>query len=412
VAERNWAGNIAFAGRLERPSTLAELQEVVAGSPRVRALGTRHSFSDVADTDGVLVSVAGLPRVIEPDTARGIVRVSAGTPYGAVAAALQRAGLALHNLGSLPHISVGGAVATGTHGSGNGNGILATAVSRIEYVTASGGVRSIAGGEPGFDGSVVALGLLGIATTIDLRVEPSYDIRQDAFGGLSWAAFLADPEAVFGSAYSTSVFTDFAGERVGTLWLKTRGTAGSVLEAPAAVLDATPLDEAQPDDNTTLRGGVPGPWSERLAHFRGDTEPSNSGDELQSEYFVDRAQASAALDRIRALAPRIAPHLLIGELRTSASDALWLSGSSGRETLGIHFTWKNEPAAVAALLPEVEAALAPFDARPHWGKLFGPAIVDRLPELFPRLTDFRALRAAADPDGRFLNPYAHRVGLA
>lgn len=409
MIERNWAGNVSFAGRLERPSTVEQLREIVHRSPRVKAIGTRHSFSDVADTSGVLVSVKDLPERIELDTVRKVVRVSAGMSFGRVAAELQRAGQALHNLGSLPHISVGGAVATGTHGSGNGNGILATAVERIEYVTASGEVAAVSRGEENFDGSVVALGMLGVAVSIDLRVEPTYDIRQDVYRGLSWDAFLADPETVFDSAYSTSVFTDFAGQAVGALWLKTRGAADTSITAPTEILDAQMVAEAPVSDNTTVRGGIPGPWCERLPHFRSETEPSNSGDELQSEYFVDRAAASAVLDRMRALASFIAPHLIIAELRTSAADNLWLSGSYGRETLGIHFTWKNEPEAVKALLPFIEKELAPYDARPHWGKLFSKDSLVRLPELFPLLADFRNLRATADPEGRFVNAYAFRV---
>jgi xylitol oxidase len=158
----------------------------------------------------------------------------------------------------------------------------------------------------------------------------------------------------------------------------------------------------------TAQLGVPGRWLDRLPHFRRDAPPSNAGDELQSEYFVARHDAPSALRALRGLATSIAPVLLVSEVRSIAADELWLSGAYGRDTIALHFTWRNDPVGVAALLPTIEAALAPFDARPHWGKLSaagGGTSIER----YPRGADFRALVEAEDPEGRFTNPYLERV---
>lgn len=177
----NWAGNVSFgARRFHRPSSVTELRRLVAGSDRVRALGTAHSFNRIADTSGDLVSVAGLPERLEIDPGRRTVTVGAGMRYGELATRLYASGWALHNLGSLPHISVAGACATGTHGSGEHNGGLATAVTSVELVTADGELVTVSriGDGADFPGMVVGLGALGIVTALTLTVEPTYDLRQ------------------------------------------------------------------------------------------------------------------------------------------------------------------------------------------------------------------------------------------
>ena len=394
------------------------MQDAAASGQRVRALGTRHSFNGIADTAGTLVTVTGIDPEPSLDVAGRTVTVGAGIRYGALAAWLERHGWALHNMGSLPHISVAGATATGTHGSGNGLGVLSTAVRAIEYVAADGSLVTVRQGEPDFDGLVVGLGAYGIVVRVTLAIEPSYLGRQDACRGMPWQVVLDDLEGVTGAAYSVSLFTNWLGDVVQTAVAKTRmdavaGGAGWGAEVPLTWHGAERLTAlsifGDVDDNTTPAGGDIGPWSERLPHFRFDGTPSN-GDEIQTEYFVDGAEGASALRAVRALGEQIAPHLHITELRTAAADELWLSGSYGRPTLAIHFTWKNEPDAVHALLPKIEAALAPFAARPHWGKV-NTVDAETLAAVHPRLSDARALFERLDPEGMFSNGYLEQRGV-
>ena len=399
--ERNWAGNVEFAARaVHRPTSVAQLQDLVAGSDRVRALGSGHSFSRIADTTGDLVSVAGLPPVVELDRATSTVRVAAGLRYGEVTGRLHEAGFALPNLGSLPHISVAGACSTGTHGSGDGNGALATAVSAVELVGADGELRTVRRGDAGFAGSVVALGALGIVTALTLDLRPSFGVRQWVYEGLA----IADAEEALAAAYSVSLFTYWAGAGFEQVWLKQRDTDPA---PPQRWLGATRAAEQRhmvrgvDPGHCTPQLGVPGPWHERLPHFRLAFTPS-SGDELQSEYAVPRAalpDALRALDRIR---DRIAPVLLVSEIRTIAADDQWLSLAEGRAGAALHFTWTPDTQAVLPVVADVEAALEPFAPRPHWGKVFGipPAVVDGR---WARLAEFRQLVHAHDPAGKFRN---------
>ncbi len=402
----NWAGYHHYrAARLHRPSTVEQLREIVAAAPRIRALGSRHSFNDLADASE-LVTLAGIDPDIQIDAETETVTFSAGLRYGDLGKVLQRSGWALRNLASLPHISVAGAVATGTHGSGDRNGNLARAVSGLELVTADGGLRTIAPADEEFDGAVVSLGALGIVSRITLDIEPTFDVRQDVFEGLDWSTLLDRYDAITARAYSVSVFTRWIGDDVGTVWLKSRTDAAAppqeLYGARRATADVHPLPD-QPATSTTPQGGVPGPWIDRLPHFRLDFTPSN-GDELQTEYLVPRIHAIAAIEAVRALGDRIAPHLYISELRTMAADSLWLSGAYETDAIGIHFTWKKEPEAVLALLPVIEEALAPFNARPHWGKLFHSV----RKELYPKLPDFVALARELDPAGKFSNEFLER----
>ncbi len=404
--ERNWAGNLTYAGTVVRPASIAEVQEVVAGNARVRALGSRHSFNDVADTTGVLVSLEALAPDIEVHT--DTVTVCAGTRYGVLAEALAARGLALANLASLPHISIGGAVATATHGSGDRNGNLATAVAALEVAGADGELRRIRRGEADFAGSVVALGALGVVTRVTLDVRPAFEVRQDVYPGVPWAPVLDDLDAVLGCGYSVSLFTDWTGERVAQVWVKSVGTT-----PPADLHGAAPAGErlhmidGESVAAVTEQLGIPGPWLDRLPHFRLRHKPS-SGEELQSEYLVPRDNAVEAIGRLRAAGHRIAPLLHVSEIRSVAADDLWLSGAHGHDVVALHFTWHPDPAGVGALLPELESMLLPLGARPHWGKCFA-ATAERLAPLYPRWADFAALRRAADPHGKFGNAYTERV---
>jgi len=414
VTERNWAGNYGYqAPRITHPASVAELQDLVAGAAKIRALGSRHSFNDIADTAGTLVVLDKLDAGISVDPQNMTVTVSGGTRYGTLAAELQRQGFALHNLASLPHISVAGAVATATHGSGDGNGNLATAVAALELVTADGTVVTARRGDAGFDGMVVGLGALGIVSRLTLDIEPSFDVAQSVFESLHWEQVLESFDALTSSAYSVSLFTDWSGTTVGQAWLKNRTDQAVLSAGLAEFFSGTPATRARhplpgvSGSNCTQQLGVPGPWSDRLAHFRMEFTPSK-GDELQSEYLIPREHAVDALRTMRSLSEMVTPLLLVGEIRTIAADELWLSPNYGRDGIGLHFTWRQEEPAVKAILPLLEAELAPFGARPHWGKLFdGDAAA--LAPLYPRFADFTALAGRLDPAGKFRNAFLDRT---
>jgi len=413
VSEKNWAGTREYSAQtVHTVHSVAEAQDIVARASKVRALGTRHSFNGVADTRGDLVSLVDVPPDIRLED-DGTVSAAGGTTYGVLAAWLERERLALHNMGSLPHISIAGAVATGTHGSGSANGSLSSAVRAIDLIGADGEIVTVAHGDGDFAGSVVALGALGIAARVTLAVEPTYRVRQDVYADLDWSTALADFDAVSGCGYSVSLFTRWLGDTVPRVWVKSRLEPGSDGDMPDRLFGATLVREPQgapgteENDGTTLQGGVPGPWLERLPHFRLDATPSN-GDEIQSEYLIARADASAALAALREIGEQIAPALLMSELRTVAADDLWLSTTYGRDSLCIHFTWRNAPAMVGAVLPLIEAALAPFSPRAHWGKVSAVSPAAAATE-YERLPDFAALARRRDPEGKFGNDFVDAI---
>lgn len=412
VEERNWAGNLLYqAQAIERPASIAQAQEIVAAAPKIRALGSRHSFNRVADTDGILLSLEDVDPDISVDAEARTVTVTGGVRYGTLAAELERQGFALHNLASLPHISIAGAIATATHGSGDGNGNLATAVAGVEVLCADGSLKTVTrGSSTEFDGAVVALGALGIVTKVTLDIEPSFAVRQDVFEHLAWDEVLANFDAVTSSAYSVSLFTDWRGDTVPQAWLKSRVDGGGVPSSTffggtSAVEARHPLPGVSAEF-CTQQLGVQGPWSDRLAHFRMAFTPSN-GDELQSEYFVAREHAAEAIQAMRRLSPQVSPLLLVSEIRTIAADPLWLSHNYGREGIGIHLTWKPEQERVERVLPLIEQSLAPFAARPHWAKLFD-ADAAALAPLYPKFTDFKELAEAWDPEHKFRNKFLQR----
>ncbi|OIJ63373.1 D-arabinono-1,4-lactone oxidase [Streptomyces mangrovisoli] len=401
----NWAGNITFGAKeLHRPRSLDALRDLVAGSAKVRVLGSGHSFNEIADPGpaGVLLSVADLPPVIDVDTTARTVRVSGGVRYAELARTVHGHGLALANMASLPHISVAGSVATGTHGSGVGNGSLASAVRAVELVTADGAQMTLARGDDAFGGAVTSLGALGVVTALTLDLEPDYLVEQYVYEELPLEGL--DFEAVAGSAYSVSLFTDWRRPGFRQVWRKRR-TDEPLSDFPWARPATEPLHPVpgMPAVNCTEQLGVAGPWHERLPHFRAEFTPS-SGAELQSEYLLPRGSALAALHAVDEIRQTVAPVLQTCEVRTIAADEQWLSPAYGRDSVALHFTWIEDTAAVLPVVRRLEAALDPFGARPHWGKVFTVPGAE-LRERYPRLGDFGALRERLDPAGTFTNAF-------
>ncbi|RCG24982.1 FAD-binding protein [Sphaerisporangium album] len=428
----NWAGNVAFrAERVERPSSLEELRALVARSGKVRVLGSGHSFTRIADTPGVLVSLDGLPMGIEIDEDGTGVRVTGSVRYTELGPRLHDMGYALHNLASLPHISVAGSCATATHGSGVANRNLATAVSEIELVTADGDLITIDRGDERFAGAVVGLGALGVVVGMTLDVEPTYEVRQRVYEGTMRFEALDDHfDDLLSAAYSVGLFTRWRGPYLHQIWVKervggdappaapglfgspaegTRGNVPALLGATLADGPRHPIPGMSPV-HCTEQMGVPGPWHERLPHFRADFTPS-AGEELQSEWMVDRRHAVGALHALAAVRDRIAPVLQITEIRTIAADDQWLSPCYGRDSAAFHFTWVADVEAVLPVIGLVEEQLAPFEPRPHWGKLFTvPA--ETLRTRYERLPDFRKLARDLDPAGKFANEFVDEYVLS
>lgn len=407
----NWSGNYSYqAPTVAYPTSIEELQSLVREAKKVRALGSRHSFNAIADSDEVLISLEKLPRQVEIDAEKGTVTFTGNMTYAELCLQLDAHGLALHNLASLPHISVAGAIQTGTHGSGFDNGNLATGVVGVEFVTPSGALLQVSEESHGtdFKAMVVALGALGVISKLTMQAVPAFDVAQQVYVELSLPEVLADFEIIMKSAYSVSLFTHWQDDKIKQVWQKHIVTAD--LPAPqAAYYGGVPSDgEAHPilgvdPSACTSQMGVMGRWHERLPHFRADHTPSH-GEELQSEYFVPFEQATEAMQRLNTFGAQLAPYLLVSEIRTIAADDLWLSPAYQQQSVAFHFTWKRDWPHVQQVLPRIEAELVPLGARPHWGKLYTMPS-EQVQARYSRLNEFKALCDTLDPTQKFVNPF-------
>jgi xylitol oxidase len=411
----NWAGNLLYGtDRLYAAKSFDEVQDFVKKQAKLKVLGTRHCFNNIADTSDTFLSLKPLDEIVSLDPQARSVTVDAGITYGQLSPLLHNKGFALHNLASLPHISVAGACSTATHGSGEKNGNLATAVSALELVTADGDVVKLSRRQDTdfFKGAVVGLGALGVITKITLDIQPTYQMRQYVYENLSFGAMKDHFDAIQASAYSVSLFTDWQNQRFSEVWLKSRVEKGQAFDATPEFFGAKlaaknlhPIAELSAE-NCTEQMGVPGPWYERLPHFRMGFTPS-AGKELQSEYFVPRQHAVEAMLAVEGLRDQVTPHLLITEIRAIAADDLWMSPCYQQPCVTIHFTWKQDWPAVSKLLPVIERELTPFKARPHWGKLFTMS-PQQLHSSYSKLPQFIALTKKFDPQGKFRNAFLNK----
>lgn len=409
---KNWAGNLTYStDRLTTAKSLDQAKAFVKQHAKFKVLGTRHCFNTIADTSTELLSLKDMHEVISLDAKARKVTIQAGMNYGQLSPYLHSKGFAVHNLASLPHISVAGACATATHGSGNKNGNLATAVSGLEIINAKGDVVQLSKEKDGdtFNGAVVNLGALGVITKVTLDIEPTFSVRQYVYENLPLDQLKAHFDEITGSAYSVSLFTDWKNKRFNEVWIKSRVGKDKPFEAKAEFYGAKksaknlhPIAELSAE-NCTEQLGVAGPWFERLPHFKMGFTPS-SGKELQSEYFVPRRNAVDAILAVERLHAQISPHLMITEIRTIAADTLWMSPCYKQDSVAIHFTWQQDWPAVSKVLPQIEKALAPYNVRPHWGKLFSVA-PSVLQSRYERLDDFKKLVQTYDPQGKFRNDF-------
>ena len=409
---KNWAGNLEYStGNVFYPKSVKEVQVLVKKMSKIRALGTRHCFNKIADSKNNLISTKELNKVVALDETARTVTVEGGIKYGELAPWLHEKGFALNNLASLPHISVAGSITTATHGSGVKNPNLAAAVNALEIVTANGNVIHLSRDKDGerFLGSVVGLGALGIITKVSLDIEPTFMMRQNVYLKMPLSELKKHFEKIVSAGYSVSLFTDWQNESINEVWIKSRvddGTDNNAMPefygAKAATKNMHPIAELSAE-NCTEQMGVPGPWYERLPHFKMGFTPS-SGKELQAEYFIPFHNAVDAIFAIQRLGKQIGPHLFISEIRTIAADNLWMSPCHKQASVSIHFTWKQEWTEVNKLLPLIEKELAPFKVKPHWGKLFTiPSKV--LASRYEKLNDFKHMAANYDPHGKFRNDF-------
>src|ERR1700688_2393434 len=411
----NWAGNLVYGtDRLYSAKSSQQVRDYVRRETNLKVLGSRHCFNNIADSKHSFLSLKAMDEVVELDTRAATATVNAGITYGQLSPYLHSKGFALHNLASLPHISVAGACSTATHGSGEKNGNLATAVSGLELVTASGEIVKLSRQQDTnfFKGAVVGLGALGVITKITLDIQPTYQMRQYVYENLSFSAMKNHFDAIQASAYSVSLFTDWQNQRFSEVWLKSRVEKGQAFDptpeffgAKLATKNLHPIAELSAKNSTEQRG-VPAPWYERLPHSRMGFTPS-AGKELQSEYFVPRQHAVEAILAVERLRDQVSPHLMITEIRAIAADQLWMSPCYEQPSVTIRFTWKQDWPAVSKLLPMIEKELAPFHARPHWGKLFtmSPAA---LKDAYKRMPEFLGLCRKYDPRGTFRNEFLNK----
>jgi len=406
---KNWSGTVTFQdSKTLAPKSIDELAKIVASEAKIRARGSAHCFNAMADTNAVAITFENMPQEIVIDKDRAIVTVPAGMKYGALAVALHDRGWALHNMASLPHISVAGAIATATHGSGVGNGNLATAVRGLEIVLPDGNIKKVTSEDPDFAGFVVGLGVVGIVTTVELAIEPTFNIEQTVYRGMSRETYAANLDEIMSLAYSVSYFTTWAAAGGGEVWAKFRSGVKApteLFEAYPATSNRHPLPGLNPEP-CTEQMAVSGPWHLRLPHFKMEFTPS-AGDEIQSEFFVDRKDAPAAIAALEKIAPQINEILWVTEIRAIAADNLWMSPHYQRDSIGIHFTWKKVDA-VYEFVKVVEAVLAPFNYRPHLGKVFS-ANPEYLNSVMPKMGDFTKLVMQLDPTNKFGNAFTDNL---
>ncbi len=413
---KNWAGNLQYStANVHYPKTVEEVQKAVAQCNKVRTLGSRHSFNAIADSTENQISTQGLNKMVSVNKSSNSVTVEGGMKYGELAPLLQSNGFALHNLASLPHISIAGACATATHGSGVKNGNLSSAVSAIEFVDAKGDVQVLSREKDGerFLGAVVGLGALGVVTKVTLDVEPTYMMKQVVYRNLPMQELEKNFYAIMSGGYSVSLFTDWKNKNVNEVWIKTRVEPGAptgslspeLYGAKLATQNMHPVED-QSAENCTDQMGVPGLWYERLPHFKMGFTPS-TGKELQAEYFVPIENGYAAMMALEKLHEQMTPHLFISEIRSIQADNLWMSPCYKKDCITLHTTFKQETETVMQLLPQIEEQLAPFNARPHWAKLFtmAPSVLQSRTE---KLKDFKDLVNQYDPNGKFRNAFLEK----
>jgi xylitol oxidase len=411
-ALHNWAGNINYTShKVYHPGSVEEVQQIVKSNNKLKCLGSKHSFSTIADTDGFFVATDNLKSVLKLDEKNKSVIIEPGIAYGDLSVYLQQRGYALHNLASLPHISVAGACATATHGSGVKNGNLSSAVNAVEFIDGSGNLQSLSRSHDRdiFNGVVVHLGALGVVTKLSLDILPTFNMSQVVYRHLPIENLKQSFSDIMSAGYSVSLFTNWTEDKINQVWIKSvQNASGATASSPdfygasLSQVDMHPVD-TQSAETCTFQRGVVAPWFEILPHFKMGFKPS-TGKELQSEFFVSKDAGFAAVEAMQALGKQISSHLFVSEIRSVKADELWMSPAYQKDCITIHTTWHQDDKVITELIPLVQKALQPFDPVPHWAKLSSlpPAT---LRKAYPRMNDFRELCKRFDPQKKFANKY-------
>jgi len=411
---KNWAGNLTYSiDKVTQVEEASQVNALVKQFDKVKALGTRHCFNTIADSKDQFISLTEMNPDIVINEEQSTVTINSGIKYGQLSPFLHEKGYSLHNLASLPHISVAGACATATHGSGEKTGNLSTAVAAMEFVNGDGETVNLSREKDGdnFNAAVVHLGAIGIITRLTLDIKPTFLMKQYVYENLPLTSLKEHFDEIQKSGYSVSLFTNWQSDNIAEVWIKRKDDDPAPepekewFGATLATKNMHPIPELSAE-NCTEQMGISGPWFDRMPHFKMGFTPS-SGVELQSEYFVPRQNAVDAIMAISKLRDQVGPHLFTSEIRTIAADNFWMSPCYKQDSVSIHFTWKQEVEAVGRLMPIIEKELAPLGLRPHWGKLF-TIKPEELEKAYERMPEFRELAKHYDPNGKFRNDFLNQ----
>mmetsp|Transcript_13532 Transcript_13532/g.26655 ORF Transcript_13532/g.26655 Transcript_13532/m.26655 type:complete len:480 (-) Transcript_13532:5-1444(-) len=429
-ARTNWCQNVDFKHkRFVTPEDLTELQATVAAAPQVRVLGSGHSFSAVCSSEHTLLSMAYMRKVLEVDFVSDnetVVFMEGGATLGDVVRHLAPRGMALKNIPSLPHVTIAGALATSTHGSGlhpSAPGSIASMCTQIDFVTHDGEVCSYRRAEDAeFAASVVHLGALGVVAKIGLDVVPAYNVDQRVYQSIELDRMLPQFEALARSVDSLTVGINF-GQQVGLTWLR-YFDGGITPPASDMTLGGEPRHEPIPfyESHQGVTPTCKGPWHDVPSFFmEGMQELNMPNTAMQTEYFVPLSLASSALQAIREVAAcwegwptseswtdlNSSVPVFHCEVRAIAQDGLrGLAPFGDRESCSIHFTWGNwdHKERIVEMVKEVEAVLRQYQARPHFGK-FNLMSSEEVASVYPkdRIEEFKELCVKHDPVSKFRN---------
>lgn len=410
--QKNWVGNLQYnSKKYFQPERVGQIQELVKNSKRIKTLGSRHCFNSIADCDETHLSLAKMNKMLAIDENEMTVTIEGGAQYSDFCVELNEAGFALPNLASLANISVVGACATATHGSGVNNQSLASSISEIELVDGNGGIITLSRQKDAekFNGVVVNIGAIGIVTKLKLDIEKSFQVRQDLFENLSIEQLAENFDEITSSGYSVSLFTNFQ-KSIRVMNIKRR-IDENISDLPKEFFGATAAKESInsrgiPDTNRSPQMGVSGCWFECLPHFK-FSKQLIQGEEIQSEYYVERKNAVEAILALEEISNIIFPQIIVAEIRSIKADNHWLSPFYRGDSVGIHFSWKLNEREVMKILPEIEKVLAPYKPIPHWGKLFTISR-EELHAYYPKMSEFIGLCEEFDPNGKFRNEYLNK----
>ena len=416
----NWSrGQSCAPAEHVRPATRAELSEAVARGRAVRVAGAGHSFSGVVPTDGTLLSLDRLDRVLDVDRDSGLVRAEAGIRLHRLVRELHAHGLALPNLGDIDAQSLAGALVTGTHGTGRKLGNLATSVEAMELVLADGSELTVDGADE-LRAARIGLGALGVVAAVTLRCVPAFRLHavdrplplDDVLGELDRHVDGDDHFELFTFPHSPIALTrtnnrsDSAPSprRPRREWLQDVVLDNHVFgllsrvarRAPKTIPTLNRLAGRSASQRERVADSFDVFASPRLVRFE------------EMEYALPREHAVEAMRAARQILERYPVSFPI-ELRFSAGDDALLSPAHARDSayVAVHV---YEGMSYDAPFREVEAVMAEWGGRPHWGKRSFLSAAELAPR-YPRWADFAAIRERLDPDGRFVNAWARQTLL-